>query len=137
MKSSDRNLPIAHNCVAYIGLWRYFQLTSLPTGNSKNFDRVVRRKSEHGVVSRPLAMRSIVLMPGPWIPRSRSLINVLIQPAICLVLPLESSERLGQTPFLRQSEVEFVSAVSPCRRVSCSDVGHRPRVSYRQSAYRR
>ena len=78
----SRNRLMAYIVVAYIGYRLYFQTASLPCGNSKNLDRVVRRMREHGVVSRPLAMRSKVLIPGPWIPRSRSLINVRLRPVL-------------------------------------------------------
>jgi len=52
---------MAYIGVANIGQQRYFQRTSLPTGNSKNLERVVRRKSVSGEVSRPLAMRNIAV----------------------------------------------------------------------------
>src|SRR5258708_214712 len=57
------NRLMAYICVANISYRLYFQTASLPCGNSKNLDRVVRRMREHGVVSRPLAMRSKVLIP--------------------------------------------------------------------------
>jgi hypothetical protein len=49
-------------------------------GNVNSGDPVVRWTNFHGAVSRARATLKIVLRLGPWMPRSRSLMNVRSKP---------------------------------------------------------